>query len=96
MLKATSVKNALNSAGPMDSILINGWVRTRRDAKAFSFIEINDGSCLKNLQVIADAGLAGYAEVVQKTHDWCGGIGARKTGGVKRGGRELGGNGRGR
>jgi len=66
MLKATSVKNALNSAGPMDSILINGWVRTRRDAKAFSFIEINDGSCLKNLQVIADAGLAGYAEVVQK------------------------------
>ena len=32
-----------------------GWVRTRRDSKGgFSFIEINDGSCLKNLQVIAD------------------------------------------
>lgn len=34
---------------------VMGWVRTRRDSKGgFSFIEINDGSCLKNLQVIAD------------------------------------------
>jgi len=41
-------------------VTINGWVRTKRDAKAFSFIEINDGSCLKNLQVIADASLANY------------------------------------
>ena len=66
MIKATSVKNALNSTGPLDSIFVNGWVRTRRDAKSFSFIELNDGSCLKNLQVIADAALPGYAEVVQK------------------------------
>jgi asparaginyl-tRNA synthetase len=34
---------------------VMGWVRTRRDSKGgFSFIEINDGSCLKNLQVVAD------------------------------------------
>lgn len=66
MIKATSVKHALNATGPMDSILVNGWVRTRRDAKAFSFIEINDGSCLKNLQVIADASIEGYVAVVPK------------------------------
>mgnify|MGYP003348012301 CR=1 FL=1 len=30
-------------------------VRTRRDAKGFSFIELNDGSCLKGIQVIANA-----------------------------------------
>lgn len=65
MLKATSVKDALNAAGPAEVILVNGWVRTRRDAKSFSFIELNDGSCLKNLQVIADAGLPNYATVVQ-------------------------------
>lgn len=66
MIKATPVKNALAASGPAETILVNGWVRTRRDAKAFSFIEINDGSCLKNLQVIADAELPNYAETVQQ------------------------------
>ena len=67
MLKPISVKAALTSAAPQDEILVNGWVRTRRDAKTFSFIELNDGSCLKNLQVIADAGLANYAEIQHLT-----------------------------
>lgn len=39
---------------------MQGWVRTRRDSKAFSFLEMNDGSCLKNLQVVADATLPNY------------------------------------
>ncbi len=50
----------------MPEILVNGWVRTRRGSKAFSFIEINDGSCLKNLQVIADADLPGYEEAMAR------------------------------
>lgn len=34
-------------------VLVNGWVRTRRDSKAgISFVEVNDGSCLKNIQII--------------------------------------------
>ena len=53
MISATSVKDALQSAGPQDSIFVQGWVRTRRDSKTFSFIELNDGSALKNLQIIA-------------------------------------------
>jgi asparaginyl-tRNA synthetase len=48
-------------------IAVCGWVRTRRDAKGgFSFIELNDGSCLKNLQVIADEKLANYEAEVKK------------------------------
>lgn len=66
MLKATSVKDALRANGPAPEILVNGWVRTRRDSKAFSFIELNDGSCLKNLQVIADATLPGYADLMPR------------------------------
>ncbi len=66
MLKATSVKAALAATESSDAILVNGWVRTRRDAKSFSFIELNDGSCLKNVQVIADASLPNYTETVQK------------------------------
>jgi asparaginyl-tRNA synthetase len=61
----TLVKDALNATGPQDAILLQGWVRTRRDAKAFSFIELNDGSCLKGLQVIVDAALPDYAQVAK-------------------------------
>jgi asparaginyl-tRNA synthetase len=45
---------------------LRGWVRTRRDSKGgFSFIELNDGSCLGNVQVIAEAALPNYqAEVL--------------------------------
>jgi hypothetical protein len=59
------VKDALNATSPCDAILLQGWVRTRRDAKAFSFIELNDGSCLKGLQVIVDATLPDYPQVAR-------------------------------
>ena len=54
-MRRTRVLEALNSAQATDAILVKGWVRTRRDAKGLSFLELNDGSCLKNLQVIVDA-----------------------------------------
>ena len=42
---------------------VAGWVRTRRDSKAFSFLELNDGTCLGNLQIVADAGIPGYESI---------------------------------
>jgi len=62
-----SVKDALKSSAPIARILVQGWVRTRRDSKDFSFIELNDGSCLRNLQIIAKNLLANYAEVQRLT-----------------------------
>ncbi|MCH9625943.1 MAG: Asparagine--tRNA ligase [Chlamydiales bacterium] len=41
-------------------VLIKGWVRTIRNQKKFTFIEINDGSTLSNLQVIADQSIPEY------------------------------------
>jgi len=64
-MQRTLVKDALNATAPSDSLLLQGWVRTRRDAKAFSFIELNDGSSLKGLQVIVDATLPDYANVAR-------------------------------
>jgi asparaginyl-tRNA synthetase len=55
----TLIKHALSSKDPLDSVTIKGWVRTRRDSKGFSFVELNDGSCLTNLQAIVDAGTPG-------------------------------------
>jgi len=50
-----------------EKLVVKGWVRTRRDSKAgFSFIELSDGSSLKNLQILAPAELAEYQEVVLK------------------------------
>jgi asparaginyl-tRNA synthetase len=43
---------------------VAGWIRTVRDQKSFAFIEINDGSTLSNLQVIADSSLSGFAELL--------------------------------
>lgn len=48
------------------SILIQGWVRTLRDQKNFAFIELNDGSSLANLQVIANDDLENFSEVVDQ------------------------------
>jgi asparaginyl-tRNA synthetase len=63
-ISPTPIKNAFQSAAPVDLIRVQGWVRTRRDSKDFSFIELNDGSSLGNLQIIAkkDA-LGNYADV---------------------------------
>src|SRR5947207_84984 len=63
----TPIKNALQSAAPIDSVLFQGWVRTRRDSKDFSFIELNDGSSLSNLQIIARNSLPNYAAVQRLT-----------------------------
>jgi asparaginyl-tRNA synthetase len=55
----------LQSDQPIDHVLIKGWVRTRRDSKNFSFLEINDGSCLKNIQIVADNALTNYDDITR-------------------------------
>jgi asparaginyl-tRNA synthetase len=66
-MERTKIHELLKAAAPLDNVLIKGWVRTRRDSKAFSFLEINDGSCLKNIQVIADDALPNYEEIKKLT-----------------------------
>src|SRR5512133_1473085 len=62
-LSPTPIKGALQSTAPIDSIQVQGWVRTRRDSKDFSFIELNDGTTLRNLQIIARDTLPNYSAV---------------------------------
>ena len=62
-MERTKIFKLLKSEGRVDQVLVKGWVRTRRDSKGFSFIEINDGSTLKNIQVIADDSIDNYSEV---------------------------------
>jgi len=61
------VKEALQANGPLEAVEVNGWVRTRRDAKGFSFLEINDGTSLKSVQAIVDAEVPGYEQIHEYT-----------------------------
>src|SRR5438309_1809804 len=63
----TLIKNILAAAQPQEAISVKGWVRTRRDSKGFSFLEVNDGSCLANLQVVVDAGTPGSEHLAHFT-----------------------------
>lgn len=61
----TLIKHALKSETAQDPITLKGWVRTRRDNKDFSFLELNDGTSLANIQCIADAGIPGYENIAK-------------------------------
>ena len=67
MLKRTKIVSLLEADQPIEKVLVKGWVRTRRDAIDFSFIELNDGSSLKNIQIIANNNLSNYEEVKKIT-----------------------------
>jgi asparaginyl-tRNA synthetase len=69
----SSIRNLLDGQIRPDSpVTVEGWVRTRRDSKAgFSFIHINDGSCLDNLQVVAPGELANYPDEVRHLTSGC-------------------------
>jgi asparaginyl-tRNA synthetase len=47
---------------------VRGWVRTKRELKDFTFLEINDGSALANLQVVVNADLADYEEIIKQVN----------------------------
>ena len=44
-------------------IEVEGWVKTIRDSKAFGFIELNDGSYFKNIQIVFDNTLSNFDEI---------------------------------
>jgi asparaginyl-tRNA synthetase len=65
--RTASVREALEATEPIPRIKVQGWIRTRRDSKGFSFIELNDGSSLRNLQIIARDTLSNYPAVQRLT-----------------------------
>lgn len=61
-------RQILKEAEVGTSLEISAWVTTRRKQKTFSFIELNDGSCLKGIQVIIDSNVDGYEENIAKAN----------------------------
>jgi asparaginyl-tRNA synthetase len=68
----TSVAQARKPEIVGKEVILQGWVRTRRDSKGgFSFLELNDGSCLANIQVVVDSTLGNYDAEVKQLSPGC-------------------------
>jgi asparaginyl-tRNA synthetase len=71
-LKRTRVARVLVSEEIGSTFSVMGWVRTKRESKGgFSFIELNDGSCMGSLQVVAGENLPNYRDDVAKLQTGC-------------------------
>jgi asparaginyl-tRNA synthetase len=67
MAKRITVAEVRRPEAIGSEVVLQGWLRTRRDSKAgFSFLELNDGSCMGNIQVIAEAALENYEADVKR------------------------------
>ncbi|MEL6248503.1 MAG: asparagine--tRNA ligase [Cyanobacteria bacterium J06627_15] len=62
----TRIKHILKDGQPGDSVTLQGWVRSKRDSKSFSFLDVNDGSSMNGLQVIVDDTVPGYADLMKR------------------------------
>ena len=68
-MRRTRISNLLASDQRDIAVDVAGWVRTRRDSKGgFSFIELNDGSCLANLQIVVPDTLPNYRDEILRLH----------------------------
>jgi asparaginyl-tRNA synthetase len=63
-MKRTKIKD-ISTSHLGHPLKICGWVRTVRDQKNFAFIEVNDGSTLAGIQVVAENSLPGYADLMK-------------------------------
>jgi asparaginyl-tRNA synthetase len=71
-METLSVRQARQPEAVGKKIRLRGWIRTRRDSKGgFSFLELNDGSCQANIQIIADAQLANYESEIKHLGAGC-------------------------
>ncbi|MBC6475851.1 MAG: asparagine--tRNA ligase [Hormoscilla sp. GM102CHS1] len=60
------IAEILRQGQPSEPVTIKGWVRTKRSSKGFAFIEVNDGSFLANLQVVLNADLPNYEDLLKQ------------------------------
>jgi len=71
-MKKLSVSQARLSESVGTEVLLQGWIRTRRDSKGgFSFLELNDGSSLGNIQIVAPSTLPNYESDIKRLTAGC-------------------------
>jgi asparaginyl-tRNA synthetase len=62
------ILDLLRNGQPSETVTIKGWVRTKREQKEFSFVEVNDGSSMAGLQTVVSQDVPGYAETMKRVN----------------------------
>ena len=65
-MTAIRIIEILRNSQPDETVTIQGWVRTKRELKEFTFMEVNDGSSLANLQVILEPNIPNYDTLLKQ------------------------------
>ncbi len=60
------IASILRVGNPGDTVTVKGWIRSKREAKEFAFVDINDGSCMANIQVVIDQDVPDYATILKQ------------------------------
>ncbi len=58
-----NIRTVMEKGSVGEPVKIEGWVRTRRDFKALTFIAVNDGSTMKNIQVVIEHSMPGFEKI---------------------------------
>jgi asparaginyl-tRNA synthetase len=64
----TRILDILRNGNPGEAVTVKGWVRTKREQKEFSFVEVNDGSSMAGLQTVVNQDVPGYAETIKRVN----------------------------
>ena len=70
MLNRNRVKEILNREASGGQVLVQGWVKTKRSSGSVSFLQVSDGSTLKDLQIVIEPSLPNY-EIVEGINTGC-------------------------
>lgn len=60
------IATILRGGNPGDAVTVRGWIRSKREAKEFAFVDINDGSCMANIQVVINQDVPDYATILKQ------------------------------
>ncbi|MEJ2058474.1 MAG: OB-fold nucleic acid binding domain-containing protein, partial [Desulfofustis sp.] len=70
-MNSDRINTLLAGSAVGEDVVVAGWLRTRRDSSGFSFLEVNDGSSLANIQAIAEKNLPNYDSEIKKLTTGC-------------------------
>jgi asparaginyl-tRNA synthetase len=60
------IAQILRSSNPSDTVTLRGWIRSKRESKEFAFVDINDGSCMANIQVVINQDVPNYTTILKQ------------------------------
>jgi asparaginyl-tRNA synthetase len=61
-----SIEKILATGEVGTTITVKGWIRSKRESKGFAFVDVNDGSCLANIQVVIAQTVPDYAAQIKR------------------------------